>query len=545
MAEQQRITAQEWRRVGVYAFVLLVITTLPYLVGWLTAGDSWVFSGFVFGTDDGYSYLSKMALGARGEWLFRLRFTAEPHAGVFLYLPHIALGQVTGLLVGADNPGLMTALAITYHAARIAAGVLLVLVSYRFAAVCIADPAGRMLALVLITAGGGLGWLLVLLGQGVWLGSLPLDFFVPEAYTFLALYGLPHLALARAALLAGLLLLFAALRRPLHWQRQALGAGACWLVMGLCVPFYVAVVYMILGVWGLAAWARRGAFPWALFWRAVTAAVIALPALVYSALVLLTQDVFGAWASQNTLPSPHPLHYVLGYGVLAVPAAVALRPLWRRGNEADDLPGLLLVAWVFAALVMVYLPIGVQRRLGEGVIVPLSVLAVLGLRQWFAAERPRRIATGVVLALALPTTLFLVASGLFGALTPDRPLFRPQAELDALDRVATQVPADAVLLCDRKTGSVVPVRTGLVAYVGHGPETLHAEAKERQVAQFYAGTLGEDARRALLETVDVVFFGPLERAHTRANALESWMEGLRLLPGFSATDEYRAYAVIR
>ena len=37
-------------------------------------------------------------------------------------------------------------------------------------------------------------------------------------------------------------------------------AGVCWLVMGLCVPFYVAVLYAILGVWGLAALISASAF---------------------------------------------------------------------------------------------------------------------------------------------------------------------------------------------------------------------------------------------------------------------------------------------
>ena len=94
--------------------------------------------------------------------------------------------------------------------ARIACGCALILVTYRFIAAFLRGPATRMLALVLIALGGGLGWLLALIGRGDWLGSLPVDFYVPEGYSFLILFGLPHLALARAALLGGLLLLLRA-----------------------------------------------------------------------------------------------------------------------------------------------------------------------------------------------------------------------------------------------------------------------------------------------------------------------------------------------
>ena len=69
-------------------------------------------------------------------------------------------------------------------------------------------------------------------------------------------------ALARAALLGGLLLLFRALGRPdtpRAWLPWSVLAGLAWGVMGLSVPFYIAVVYAVLGAWGLALWRRAAA----------------------------------------------------------------------------------------------------------------------------------------------------------------------------------------------------------------------------------------------------------------------------------------------
>ncbi len=115
---------------------------------------------------------------------------------------------------------------MVFHAARLVFGFALILVSYRFVAVFLRRPAARWLALLLITLGGGLGWLLVIAGHDHLMGSLPVDFFVPEDYSFLILFGLPHLALARAVMLGGLLLIFArcALR-----SRRALGCGISFL----------------------------------------------------------------------------------------------------------------------------------------------------------------------------------------------------------------------------------------------------------------------------------------------------------------------------
>src|SRR5262249_5041836 len=161
---------------------------------------------------------------------------------------------------------------------------------------------------VLISLGGGLGWLLLILPKGSFLGPEPIDLLSPEAFTFHFLYGLPHLSLARSAMLGGLMMTFHALRldSPRRWLPWLALAGLCWLVRGLCVPFFIGVLYLVLGVWGIAAWVRgftsppagvfkprpyNGArilhtFPIRLFVRCVVGAVIPAPLLAYSVLIL-------------------------------------------------------------------------------------------------------------------------------------------------------------------------------------------------------------------------------------------------------------------
>jgi hypothetical protein len=539
------VSWREWRRVAVFAALVMLITTIPYIVGWLSQGGDWEFGGFLFGVDDGYSYLAKMRIGARGDWLFTLRYTSEPHDGALLFLPYILLGKLTALFTANDGPDLPTAMAITFHAARVVCGLLLILVSYRFAAVFLRNPGSRMLALVLITLGGGLGWLLSIVGLGHWLGSLPVDFYVPEGYSFLILFGLPHMALSRSAMLIGFMLLFRALLipgPPRLWLRYTVMAGLCWIVMGLCVPFYITVVYLVLGCWGLAAWIRERRFPWALFWRAASAGVIVLPLLLYTGLVFLTNDVLGQWSSQNQLPSPNVLHYVFGYVVLAVPAAGALRWAWHKSVSENGLPYLLLATWIVIVPFAVYLPINVQRRLAEGVIVPLSILAVAGLRLLTRHRRRWRFMRNTMLVLALPTALLLWLGGTFSALSPGRPLFHPRDELAVMDMLNRAAPENAVVLSMKETGNYLPARTDLLPYVGHGPETLNSSQKEAWAEQFFAGKLDAAAREKLLHDVDYVFFGELEQkeAGTRAPA---WVENLLPLAPFDLTGKVIVFEV--
>ena len=531
------VSRAEWRRVLWFAVAVMLLTTLPYVIGALAGGDDWHFGGFLFGADDGYSYLAKMRLGARGDWLFTIRYTHEQHDPALLFLPYILLGKLAGLFAGSANlPG---ALATAFHLARIVFGTTLLLASYRFVACFVRAPATRMLALVLIALGGGFGWLLAILGLDDVLGSLPLDFYVPESYSFLILFGLPHLALARTAMLLGLMLVFRGLDDPGR-VRWSIWAGLCWLVMGLCVPFYLAVLYLLLGCWGLAAWARDRRFPWALFWQASRAALITVPVFAYTSYVFLADDVLGDWSGQNQLPAPHPLHYVLGYVILALPAIAGWRWAWKRA--ASRPAHLLLAIWVLVVPFVVYLPVNVQRRLAEGVIVPVGILAAAGLSLAFPHKRAWRRARRVLLALALPTALLLWLGGTFSVLSQDRPLFRPTAEIDAMRALDAAAPRDAVVLSSKETGNVLPVFADVIAYVGHGPETIHADDKETRAEQFFAGELDPAARAALLAEVDYVFYGELEIPEDGARSLD-WAAGLRLLDGFAPDDEYLAFEV--
>src|SRR5690606_11979001 len=145
------------------------------------------FSGFVFGVDDGHSYIGKMRLGAQGRWDFSLFYTAEPHEGAgLLFLPYIVPGQIVGLFMDETDPALTGTLIGVFHLMRIVFGALLIFVTYRFISVFIAEGWLRLLALILATLGGGFGWLLVVTGAG----SPPPEFFIPEGFTLQILLGL-------------------------------------------------------------------------------------------------------------------------------------------------------------------------------------------------------------------------------------------------------------------------------------------------------------------------------------------------------------------
>ena len=511
-------TSAERRWVLAFAAFAMLVTTLPYLVGFASQGEDWVFTGFVFAVDDANSYIAKMLAGHYGDWLFRSPYTTMPQDGLLVFLPHLLLGKL------APSPAQHFHLVVLYHLFRIVAGFLVFFASYDFLARFISGIPQRRWGLALVTLGGGLGWLLVLFGRPDWFGSVPLDFNSPESFGFLALYGLPHLALARALLLWGLVKHLSPLpekdlpRSPFALDKNGLNAGLLWLLLGLAQPLTLLVGWMILGV-HLASlalvslWrAHRGqAVDWnnwrAYFRRAFWAVLLSSPLVLSTFWALNFDPFFQAWSARNLIASPHPLHYLLAYG-LVLPFAVAGA---RQMLGSDCQRGLLPVAWVLAVPLLLYSPIGVQRRLAEGVWVALVLLVVKSF------DRPplerSRLLHPAILLLAFPTTLFLLAGGFFAARSPSIPVFRPADEVAAMQALTEVAEPRDVVLASFESGNVLPAWAPVRVLVGSGPESIGLEDLLPRIQSFFQTSTTDAQRLAFLEEFNVryLFWGPSER----------------------------------
>jgi hypothetical protein len=278
--------------------------------------------------------------------------------------------------------------------------------------------------------------------------------------------------------------------------------------MGLIVPFYVAVAWAVTGAAWLVLGLRERRVPWREGLLAGGAMLVSAPVVAYSAWVFTTEPVYATWAAQNRILSPHPLHYLAAYGVPLLLAAFGARDAWR-GEGA----GWLALTWVGVVPLLVYLPFNLQRRLVEGMQVPLGLLAALGVAH-FKLQRLRSHAVAGVLVAGLSlTNVLLVAGNSLALRGQPAPVYRDRAEVAALDWLAGRVASDDVVLAAHATGNYLPARVGARAFVGHGPETVHFGEKKALVAHFFGATADDAWRQGLLSeySVDYVLWGPAER----------------------------------
>ncbi len=492
-------------------------TTVPYILGFALQNTEWVFTGFVFGVEDGNSYIAKMLSGAAGEWLFRTPFTIYPQNGVLAFPFYIWLGKL------GSAPGLHEQLVVLYHLFRICAGVLAIIATYDFIAIFIKRYRNRQLATVLAILGGGLGWVLLLLGEGSFQGSYPLEFYSPETFGFLSIYGLPHLALARATMLWGIKSYLQSIERDTTSpSRSGIKVGLLWLITSLAQPLTGLIMgYVIALHWGLSylqsvwLWLHKQSIDNNLTSQylktALIAACFALPYLLYNAYVFSSDPFLRSWTDQNIILSPHPIHYILAYGWMlpfALPGAVEIikKYPWQ---------GWLPVGWFFSFPLLAYLPVNLQRRLVEGVWTALVVLAIVGL-EWATAKRAKPISRQMIWLYFAPvfmSSVLLLSGGIKSTLSPQEPLFRPNMEISAFRYLSGVVDDNAVVLAAYRTGNPLPAWAPVRVIIGHGPESVGLKEFSAQITKFFNQQTPDTFRQEFIAVhgVDYVFWGPNER----------------------------------
>jgi hypothetical protein len=187
---------------------------------------------------------------------------------------------------------------------------------------------------------------------------------------------------------------------------------------------------------------------------------------------------------------------------------------WRQG----DLRQMVLVGWGLALPWLVYFPFNLQRRLALGVQLPLAVLAVLGgwwlWQRWKRPESlPWRLGLAGLVFLFSLSNLMLLLGLTMEVRRQTPPLFHSGEVIEAADWLAAHSKADEVVLAAFETANYLPARRLGRVFVGHGPETIHSEAKKAMLAKFFREA-NEAFRRRLLQEYGItyLFYGAAERA---------------------------------
>jgi hypothetical protein len=518
------VAAREWHFPALVGVVCLVITALPYVVGSLFSWGGQQFMGIASDVPDTAQYLAWMRAFAHSDGLLISNpLTPEPNRAAFFNLLWYALGHAAQWI----NVPPMAA----YQAFRWGAGAGFLVVLWIACGVFCTPGWERRLAWLLVTLAGGFGWVWVILKYVVHRQVPPLDIYVAEPNTFLALIGYPHLVLAAMLILGVFLLTIRGYERGSGGAY--LGAAVLALLIGVTHAYDLIIVYAVLAGFVAIITARHRAIPWRLV-GGVTAigALSSPPALYFTYLTEHDPTWRGVLAQYGNagVVTPSPLHLAILLGpvflvaLLAIDMPAGWRVLWS-GPERD----LLIGVWFLVSFPLVYLPTPYQIKMLNGWQIPAGILAarlvvrLIGPR-WEgirATLRGRRISVSagvlaglVLLGLAMPTNLYLVAWRADELHRHVAPYSLSAGDVAALQWLGEHADTGDVVLSSLTVGQYIAMFSSARPIIAHWAQTLDYFDKEGAVRQFFdAGTADED-RTALLRRWHIVYVvaGPEERA---------------------------------
>ena len=500
-----------------WGLLLALVTSLPYLLGYVASPAEKYFLGFVLNPADQNTYFMWMSQVASGELLLHNLYTSIPHEGVILNLVFLVAGW-TGKLLGS--------LDVAYQLLRLVAVVVLAWSVWLFVATFTASRERRRWLFLTVVFGAGIGWVwnLYRLWNGDFGGlvtdtellSRPLDLWVPEGYVFYSMLVMPHFSLAIALLL--LTVRYAAIGLADDRLGKTAIAGLLCFALSFVHPYDVLIALGLAGgVATLYSLRQRSINP--SVWRHIgLLLLLGSGPVLYNYWILNNNPGMQAWLVQNHSASPLPVSYLAGYGLLLVGAVwYTVKHRHKLGNDLS--PVQWLFAWLLILPLALYAPIDFQRRLVIGAVAPLAVLSMLLLLDWLEEQRfsARRASTAT---LAVMLLLVSLSSG-FHWLNSFRKttdhageLFVENGMVEALQAIAAAPDRHGTVLARFETGNHVPRFSGRTTVIGSRGQTGNFDQVRASTEAFYRGDMSDKQMATFLneQRVSWVLIGPHEAA---------------------------------
>ncbi|KAA3665487.1 MAG: hypothetical protein DWQ04_00370, partial [Chloroflexi bacterium] len=366
----------------------------------------------------------------------------------------------------------------------------------------------------------------------------PVDFKQPGAHIFFTAMTFPHITIGTACILVSMWTLHKLTinnqqsdsQFTIHYSLFIILfiSNLSNLLLGIAYPF---LLYLVIGT-AVLTWLTLTLQSQTILWKqgVILASTFILPAplYLYYAYTLQTNAVFAAWDAQAGTPSAPWPHYLIAFGPYLLLAGILW---WKRPSSRKQY--LIFWCWLVVVAILLYAPLNPQRRFLQGIHVPLSILAMLGLIDviipWLTQTNiwqrittlPRYETPKMVQLLLVLFLLWMSVSNLYlwadvtrmAVFVQPYPLFRLTDEADAAAWLRTNAPQSAIVLGDLQTGNYIAARSGQRVILGHWAETVDYEIKTTIVTQFFAADTSNTWRLNQLNTyqIDYVWYGPREK----------------------------------
>jgi hypothetical protein len=318
----------ESRFVAVFAGVLVIFTSIPYIAGIQLPFPDSRFDQVLSFDSDFNSYFAFMRQARDGQWLFHSPYTSEAHAPALFNLEWLVFGKLARVLGGS--------LEAAMHVERVVGIFLLAFGLYRLCSLLLEGEWMRRFAFALVLLGGGFGWIRHVPVVRNWLPPfLSLDLYA-GVHPFFWMLIAPHFLLPQALAVWTVVMLL---------TNRYVAAAVLLLATGAARPFDLLQLSAAIGLFGLL----RRSLP------ALAVVAATLPLWLHYLWIFKFHPIFQWWSIQNVFPPRRPSAVAWGLGLgglLFLWARFGLPHLRRPASQPT--PRVLLVCCALCSLALLY-----------------------------------------------------------------------------------------------------------------------------------------------------------------------------------------------
>ncbi len=467
-------------------------SSLPYLYGFSRQKAESIFLGrSVVNSADTYVYLSNIISVKDGQIVVPNLYTTESREPFLIKPTYIIVGIIAEL--SGTSPLLL------YHLARLVSAIAFVIILWKFIGLFVKREAERLFALVIVLSSSGLGFLL----HRYFPASI--DTWVPESNTFFSLIEAPHFIITQTLLLGSIMLIlkFIDIRK---WKYLVFASVLTTLVI-LEHPFMLPFVFL---------------FPASLFFMFIKTDKISEkfgPLIKFFILPIIAVLVIYRFSfltvsgrlmnSQNILTTPSFENIISGYGLL-LPLAI----LGFFNSNFKKRENSILAVWIVLSFILIYMPFSFQRRLLEGVHIPISIMAAGGILFIFSRMKTKLgkyiflTAAIIVLSLTNINNVNIMIEA-FGKDAGEQLIYYiDRDEYEGMKWLSSHSNAGDAILANAYYSNILPGITGRFVYLGHRIQTYKPILKQHYFDQFMQASNTVYRQKFLKENgINYIFFG--------------------------------------
>jgi len=363
-----------------------------------------------------------------------------------------------------------------------------------------------MVVLILSLLPLGFGWILRLVRSDL---NLP-DVYLGEGNSFLSLILYPHFTAAVALMIVTFIAIIRLLTNKNTWLWAVIG-GLSGFGIALIHPYPIIVIWLTIALIPIISIVKFKHFSFQNLTKLGIVALIPAPLIIYQFYVFRFQEVFKDWAAQNTCPRGPLIVYFLGYGLIAILAAVGLYYIFKSKNKIKYY---VIALWGAVNFLAILIPLSFQRKLIEGAQIPLVILGVIGLVFLLQRLKLKRWLTislvAVIIAISSLSIIPILKDYYQPVKAQDREIYYSDSEKESFEWIKENYSDHPLVLSKDFRGGYLVWKANARVYIGHWSETINFyDDKVIQVESFFRGKMNITDMKKLLRNnkIKLIYIG--------------------------------------